>query len=380
MLTILVAAVMAESDGPLETQVDAGRMRATVEKLASFNTRNTNSPELAQAAEWLASEYRKLPGLQVELMQYKIEKSRRVPADKDVVQVVAKLPGVDEEIILIGGHMDSLNLQADIFTGRAPGANDDASGTALVLELARVMSTRRWKHTLMFVAFSGEEQGLLGSRALAKRAKDENWKINAVLNNDTVGSSKNNNGESDPAHVRVFSEDKETHQSRELARFIEYVTRPVKNFGIKLIFRKDRFGRGGDHSPFNDQGVTAVRFVEVCEDYSRQHTPNDLPQYMDWNYLANVAKMNVLAMASLANAADAPTNVKVDLKQSRDTTINWTSKPGVKYVVYWRETTSPVWQFSRKVAESQTCRIDKYNKDDNVFAVGAEGGIPVEAK
>ncbi len=378
MLTCLVAAIISQA--PMENQIDSASMKATVEKLASYNTRNTSTPELTQAAEWVAGEYRKIPGLQVELMKYTILKSRRVPEDKEVVQIIARLPGEDDRIVMVGGHMDSINLQADIMTGRAPGANDDGSGTALALELARVMSAKKWKHTLMFVAFSGEEQGLNGSKALAKRAKDESWKIDAVFSNDMVGSSGNKNGQSDTRHVRIFSEEKDTHHSRELARFTEWVNRPSKDFAASLVFRKDRYGRGGDHSSFNDQGFTAVRFTEVFEEYSHQHTPDDLPQYMDWNYLANVAKMNLRAMAALADAGPQPEDVKLDLKQGHDTVINWKPTPGVKYVVYWRETTSPVWQGSKNVGAASTAKMEKLSKDDYIFAVGAEGGIPVEAK
>lgn len=375
MLAITLAAVI-----PMDTSIDSGRMRAMVETLSAYTTRNTNTPELARAAEWIAGEYRKIPGLQVEVMKYVAPQGRRVPQQKEVVQVLAKLPGEDDELVIIGGHFDSLNLSEDIFTGRAPGANDDLSGASVALELARVMSGKKYKHTLMFVAFSGEEQGLLGSRALAARAKSENWKISAMLNCDTVGSSGNKNGQSDTKRVRLFSEEDPKHNSRELARYIEFLTRSNKDFNVKLVFRKDRFGRGGDHSPFNDLGFNAVRFVEVHEEYSRQHTPDDLPQYMDWNYLANVAKLNLAVMNSLANAGPPPAEVKIDLKQGHDTHLTWKTTPGVKYVVYWRDTASPVWQGSRNVGATDSATLVKINKDDNVFAVGADGGIPVPAK
>lgn len=375
MFTLLVAAhVLME-----QNQLSPERLRATVEKLSEFHTRNTLSPTLDNAAEWLAGEYRKIPGMRVELMKYLAPKGRRVPEDKEVVQVIATLPGEDDRIIIVGGHLDSLNLQADPITGRAPGANDDASGTALALEAARAMSGKKWKHTLVFVGFTGEEQGLLGSRALAQKAKAENWKIDAVLSNDTVGSSSNKAGQKDEKRVRVFSEESDSHNSRELARFIEFLTRS-KSFGVKLVFRKDRFGRGGDHSPFNDAGFTAVRFIEVHEEYTRQHTPDDLPEHMDWHYLANVTRTNLTVMESLANAGAPPKNVRIDIRQGHSTMISWESEPGVNYIVYWRETTSPVWQGSRDVGAVAKAEIEGVNKDDNVFAVGAVGGVPVTAK
>ncbi len=368
-------------------QIDPKRLHATVEALAKWNTRNTNTPELTQAAEWIASEYRKIPGMQVEIWHYTIPKGRRVPEEKQVVEVIAKLQGEDDRLVMVGGHMDSINLSADIFSGRAPGANDDASGTALALELARVMSTKKWKHSLMFIAFSGEEQGLNGSQALAKRAKDENWQIEAFLNNDMVSNTTNDLGKKDDSHVRVFSEESDKHQSRELARFIEWVCRgKVKSpdgktpFEIKLVLRKDRFGRGGDHSPFNDQGFNAVRFVEVEEAYTRQHTPNDLPEFSDPKYHACIAKMNLLAMSALAQAGTQPSDVLIKRDQSHHTTISWHKTDGVKYMVYWRDTASAVWQGSKEVGEADHAVIENVNKDDHMFAVGAMGGIPVPAK
>lgn len=374
---IAFLAMQPPSISQLVSQVSPERLRATVEKLASYNTRNTLSPTLNEAAEWLAGEYRKIPGIQAEVMSYTLPKGRRVPEDKTVVQVVATLPGETDHRILIGGHMDSLNLQVDPVTGRAPGANDDSSGVAVALELARILAPYKWRQTLVFVGFSGEEQGLNGSRALAKRAKEEGWKLDAVLNNDTVGSSSNKAGQKDTGHVRVFSDEND----RELARFIEHTVRAnVKGFGIKLVLRKDRFGRGGDHTPFSEEGFPAVRFIEVHEEYTRQHTPDDLPEHMDWKYLANVAKADLASMATLAQADEPPTSVHVKLDQSHDTTLTWKGKPGAKYVVYWRDTASAAWQGAIPVGAVETFTIKKINKDDHYFAVGAENGIPVPAK
>lgn len=362
-------------------EVDPKRLRATVEKLAMWPNRNTNNPTLTEAAEWLAGEFRQIPTLQVELMKYRIEKGPRVPVAKEVVQVVATLPGSTERRVIVGGHLDTINMvDRENLNASAPGANDDASGVALTLELARIMAQRKWNQTLVFVAFSGEEQGLLGSAALAKRAKAENWKIDGVLSNDMVGNSRNLNGQSDNRQVRVFSEESETHSGRELARFIHWLNRESGNkFGVKLVFRRDRFGRGGDHTPFNREGFTAVRVVEVHEEYSRQHTANDLPEAMDFEYLANCARVNLRTMASLAQAAYPPSEVLIDRKQGHDTTVTWKGDLGGRYMLYWRDTASPVWQFSREV-EGSAATVEKVNKDDHVFAVGAIGGIPVEAK
>jgi Peptidase family M28 len=281
----------------------------------------------------------------------------------------------------VGGHFDTINMTpGNTVDSPSPGANDDASGVSLTLEMARVLATGSWDQTLVFVAFSGEEQGLFGSTALAKAAKAEAWKIDAVLSNDMVGNPVNLRKERDDRHVRVFSEESEVHQGRELARWIEWTQRQSgSRFGVKLVFRRDRFGRGGDHTPFNREGFTAVRFVEVHEEYSRQHTPNDLPEFVDERYLANVAKVNLRAMANLAMAGAQPRRVRVDAKQGYETHLTWAGDENADYVVYWRETTSPVWQHARTV-HGLAATIAEAHKDDHVFAVGAPGGIPVEAK
>lgn len=361
-------------------QVDSQRLRASVEKLVSFPTRNTLSPTLNDAAEWLAGEFRKIPDVEVELMRYVLPKGRRVPEDKEVVQVVAVLRGTTDRRVVLGAHLDSLNLQVDPVTGRAPGANDDGSGIALTLEAARILSASKHRNTLVFVGFSGEEQGLNGSRALAQRAKNEGWDIEAMLNFDTVGSSQNKLGQKNDHQIRVFSDEATTHHARELARYVEWITRnKVRNFSVKLVMRRDRFGRGGDHTPFAEAGFSAVRFVEVHEEYSRQHTPDDLPEFMDWKYLANVTRLASIAASNLAAAPPAPKNVAIKLDQSHDTTLTWESEPEVEYLVYWRDTASAVWQGVLDVGHAKSATVKGINKDDHCFAVGAKNGVPVPA-
>lgn len=391
--TLLAAIPMSMSldNSQLLAAVDADRLRKAVERLASFNTRNTLSPTLNEAAAWLRDQYSGIPGVKSELFTYTIPAGRRVPQDRQVVQVVAwidgegrsasKLEDVSGRVILIGGHLDSLNLQVAAETGRAPGANDDASGTVAALEVARAMSGHKWRQTVVFVGFTGEEQGLHGSRALAKFAKARGWQLEAVLSNDTVGSSSNKSGQKDDKQVRVFSDLAEAHNSRELARFIEFVVRQsMKDFRVKLVLRADRFGRGGDHTPFAQEGFSAVRFIEVHEEYTRQHTPDDLPEFMDWPYLAQVTRANLAAIAELANAGPAPTDVRIVRDQSHDTTISWKGEAETEYVVYWRDTASPVWQGWMRADTAGRIIVPKVNKDDHIFAVGAKGGIPVEAK
>ena len=365
-------------------KIDPAALRATDERLASWTSRHTSSTGLTEAAAWLAGEYAKIPGAKVETMRYAVVKGPRVAADGEVVQVLCRLePTADPlpGLVMMGGHFDTINMSgpADVSL-RSPGANDDGSGTSATLEVARAMARRPRRHPLLFVAFSGEEQGLLGAKALAARAKAEGWTIDALLNNDMIGNSRNATGAHDDKRLRVFSETVESHQGRELARWIEWVQRSEgeKGHAVQLVFRKDRFGRGGDHTPFNDAGFTAVRLTEAIEDYAHQHTPEDLPEHVDYAYLAKNAGVNLLAIDRLANAGPAPTRVRIDRKQSHDTTLTWVAAPGVAYVVYWRDTASGVGEHSQKVGPAATVVL-KVDKDNTEFAVGAEGGIPVPA-
>ena len=364
----------------LTSEVSKDSLRQTLTHLSTYPTRNTNTPELEKAAEWVASEFKKIPGLRVELMRYDVKKGRRVVADKSVVQVVATLPGESDKKVIVGGHLDTINLTGDPLTAIAPGINDDGSGVALTLECARILSQKRWRNTLVFVAFSGEEQGLFGSGALAERAQKESWKIEAMLNNDTVGASQGPGKLKDKKRVRLYSEESTDHNSRELARFIEWETRgKVKGFSPWLVFRKDRFQRGGDHTPFNIKGFNAVRFVEAIEYLTHQHTDKDTLEGIDFDYLANVVRLNLISLSSFASAADAPTNVRYDAKQAHDTIVRWNSQPGISYRVYWRESSSSVWQGMVEAGEKNEVTIKGKNKDDHVFAVGAVGGVPISA-
>lgn len=366
----------------LVQKVDRKRLEATVRHLASYPTRNTLAAGHKQAAEWLVEQYRTIPGLKVELVEYVLPKGRRVPEDRPAFQVLATLPGDSDRCILVGGHLDSLNLQVKPDEGPAPGANDDASGVSVALECARILAGHRFPLTIHFVAWTGEEQGLNGSGAMAALAKEKGWKLEALLSNDTVGSSGNKAGQRDRRRVRVFSAEPGEAKvaSRELARYIEWCTRGVvKSFGPKLVFRQDRFGRGGDHTPFHRTGFPAVRLVEVHEEYTRQHTPDDLPEHMDFGYLANVCRLNLASLFTLAHAGAAPTNVRVKLDQFHDTTLTWAGDSSTDYVVYWRETTSPTWQGSFEAGHAHEFVIKGINKDDHIFAVGARSGIPVEA-
>ncbi len=356
-------------------------LRQTVELLTAFPTRNSLSPNLRPACEALKAQLHQHNALQVELMDYTLPQGRRIPEPTPCTQVIATLPGTRPNRILIGGHLDSLNLSVKPEEGPAPGANDDASGVAVTAEIARILAAQSHPNMLQFIAFTGEEQGLLGATALAARAKSENWIIDAMLNNDAVGSSSNLSGQKDDQSIRIFSEEAETHNSRELARFAELIIRETQpEFSAKLVFRRDRFGRGGDHTPFASAGFNAVRFIEVHEEFAHQHTPDDTIDKMDFDYLARVAAANLAVMATLAQAGDSPQEVQIKRDQTHDTTITWKATPGIKYVVYHRETTSPVWQSAVPVGEADSHTVKLVNKDDHIFAVGAEYGVPLEAQ
>lgn len=320
--------------------VSEARIKATLEKLVSFGTRNTMSnpddPErgVGAARLWIFNEFKSYsPRLQVRFDKWRVKKQGRVFKDVDLYDVIAVLPGktMPETEILISGHYDSLNFgtrapqppspdgtpapapqltpeeqekQANLV---APGACDDGSGTASVMELARVMSQYEFDKTLVFVAFAGEEQGLIGSTLEAAKAKKENEQIEAVLNNDIIGTEVSGNGRIDNSTVSVYSDEVMDSPSQQLARLIREVgERYVPSMKVKVMFMQDRLGRGGDHSPFQLEGFAAVRISTPNENYANQHTATDLLENMSVPYTARVARINAAAAASLALAPKPP--------------------------------------------------------------------------
>lgn len=402
-------------------QISAQRIQANIEKLVSFGTRSTISAQDVQAIasghgigaarEWIKSEfehYSKDCGgcLEVKEDTFTQEPADRIPKATQLTNVYAVLKGADPEnskrIVLVTGHYDSRNSDTLDVNGDAPGANDDGSGTAVSLECARVLSKLKFPATIIFLTVAGEEQGLNGSRHFAKLAKDEGWDIEAVLNNDIVGGDKS--PEQDHLVVRVFSEGlpaaatdldirrirglggENDSESRQLARYIAEVGRSYEP-GVKptLIFRLDRYLRGGDHSSFNQQGFAAVRFTEFREDFHHQHqnvrTENgieygDLPKFVDYDYVAAVARLNAATLASLALAPAPPGNVHLLTKDlENDSTLTWTPSPGglaADYEVLWRRTTSPEWEHVQKFGNVNRATL-KFSKDNVIFAVRAVG-------
>lgn len=401
-------------------EVSPDRIQATIDKLVGFHTRLTLSDQSSQsiaagrgigaAREWIKSEfeqYSKECGgcLQVKTDTFTQPPADRIPKATEITNVYAVLRGSDPEsakrIVLVTGHYDSRNSDTLDASGDAPGANDDASGTAVSLECARVLSKLKFPGTIIFLTVAGEEQGLNGSKHFAEMAKQQGWNIEAVLNNDIVGGDKN--PQQDPSVVRVFSEGipvaagdaqirllrglgaESDSASRELARYIVTVGHTY-DAGVEplLIFRLDRFLRGGDHYSFNQQGFAAVRFTEYREDFNHQHqnvrTENgmeygDLPRFVNFGYVAHVAGLNAATLASLASAPAPPGDVRVLTKElTNDTTLTWEASPRASaYEILWRATSSPYWEKSQNVGNTTRTTL-KMSKDNVVFAVSAVDG------
>jgi hypothetical protein len=400
-------------------EVSAERIRADVEKLVSFRTRSTLSAQdpasvatgrgIGAAREWIKSEFERYSKdcggcLEVKADRFTVEPTDRIPKPTELTNVYAVLKGTDstnaKRIVLVTGHYDSRNSDNYDVSGDAPGANDDASGTAVSLECARVLSKLKFPATMVFLAVAGEEQGLYGSKHFAQMAKEQGWDLQAVLNNDIVGGDKNPG--QDHSVVRVFSEglplaatEQEIRRirglggesdsgSRQLARYISDVGRTY-DAGVKpmLVFRLDRYLRGGDHFSFNQEGFAAVRFTELREDFHHQHqnlrTENgteygDLPKFVDYDYVARVARLNAATLASLAAAPAAPANVHLLTKNLENgSTLTWAASPGglaAGYEVLWRATSSPEWEHVLQVGNITRSTL-QISKDEVIFAVRA---------
>jgi len=402
-------------------QVSAARIQANIEKLVSFGTRATISAQdpaslaagrgIGAAREWIKAEFERYAKdcggcLEVKTDTFTEAPAERIPQPTVITNVYAVLKGASDaqRMVLVTGHYDSRNSGTLDGQGDAPGANDDGSGTAVSLECARVLSKlsskMKFPATIIFLTVAGEEQGLNGSRHFAKFAKEQGWNLAAVLNNDIVGGDKS--AEQDHAVVRVFSEglpaaatEQEIRRirglggesdsgSRQLARYIADVGRTYAgDVGVKpmLVFRLDRYLRGGDHYSFNQEGFSGVRFTEFREDFHHQHqdvrTENgieygDVPKFVDFDYVAKVARLNAATLASLAAGSAPPANVHLLAKDlENDSTLTWDAEPGAaEYEILWRATTSPEWEHALKCGNVTRATL-KLSKDNVIFAVRA---------
>lgn len=404
-------------------QVSPQRLRATVEKLVSFVNRSTltaNNEKLTSqglgvvnAAKWIESEFQRYSKdcggcLEVKTDTFVQQPEERIKEPTQITNVYAVLRGTDPEnakrIYLVSGHYDSRNSDNFNTSDPAPGANDDASGTAVSLECARVLSKLKFPATIIFLTVAGEEQGLDGSRHFAQMAKQQGWNIEAVLNNDIVGGNTTSGDTlQNKNEVRVFSEGvpnaatdadlrllkslggENDSPSRELARYVRETSQTyvAGAFHPKLIFRRDRYLRGGDHTSFNNEGFAAVRFTEFREDFHHQHQNvrsengieyGDLIKYVDFNYLAEVARLNAATLASLAAAPAPPANPRLITRNlENDTTLTWETSPGglaSGYEVLIRTTEQPHWEHVAAAGNVSRAKFSE-SKDNVIFGIRA---------
>ncbi|MBX3620190.1 MAG: M20/M25/M40 family metallo-hydrolase [Rhizobacter sp.] len=417
----LPPAVHAQAPVPLAdlpAAVSADELKATVTRLVGFGTRHTLSDTqsatrgIGAARRWVQSRFeaisRDCAGCLEVVTPSQTVQGPRIPTPTEVVDVVAIQRGSSDpqRVIVITGHLDSRVSDVMDATSDAPGANDDASGVAAVMEAARVLSHHTFAATIVYAALSGEEQGLYGGKLLAAYAREHGWQVEANLNNDIVGNTRGQDGVVDNTSVRVFSEGTKALEtpaqaqrrrynggeldspSRNLARFISALAeRHLTHFRVQMVYRTDRYGRGGDQVAFLDSGFPAVRLTEPHEDYTRQHQDlrtehgvhyGDTLAGVDFDYLAQVTRLNVLALAALARAPAPPRGVAIEGAVASDTTVRWQPVPGAaRYRVWWRGTTEPQWRHQREVAGDATQLVLKNVVIDDWFfgvsAVSADG-------
>ncbi|MEP6787203.1 MAG: M20/M25/M40 family metallo-hydrolase [Acidobacteriota bacterium] len=401
-------------------EVSAKNIEATIRKLVSFGTRNTLSAQddpvrgIGAARDWLYGEYQKISKdcggcLDVQKQTFTTPANPpprgRFPEATVLTNVFAVLKGTTDpdRVYVVSGHYDSMCNSPTDAKCDAPGANDDASGTAVSLELARVMSKRKFDATIIFITVPGEEQGLTGATYFAKDASEKKMNIDAMFTNDIVGGATSRKNMPNRDKVRVFSEGiplNETEAearsrksvggetdgiSRQLARYIkEQADIYLKGykFGAWMIYRRDRYGRGGDHSPFLERGYAAVRFTESEEDFTHQHqTPRtengiiygDNPEYIDFAYVANVCRVNLAALAGLASAPARPKGVVfASNRQSADSELKWEAviDPNLAgYEVVWRDTTEATWTNSEFAGNFTAYTVKGKSKDNYFFGV-----------
>ena len=400
---------------------DPRRLQDTVQALVAFGTRHTLSDTVSSkrgigaARRWTQARFEQISrdcaGCLTLVTPTQTVSGKRILAPAQIVDVVAiqKGTGDPERVIVLTAHIDSrvsdvMNASAD-----APGADDDASGVAVVLEAARVLSRHRFAATIVYGVLSGEEQGLYGGKVLADYAKAQGWRVEADLNNDIVGGTQGQNGVLNNTRVRIFSEgirDTETAEeakqrraeggendsaSRNVARYVKEVAEAyLPNWTVSLVYRLDRFGRGGDHAAFNALGFPAVRFTENAEDYRHQHQDlrtqsgvefGDTAAHVDFGYVAKVAATNAVAAAAMASAPPPPDQVKIAGAVASDTDLTWAvaAEPTTTYRVYWRETTAPAWTNSRDAGHRGDFKLENVAIDDFGFGVAAVSATGYES-
>ncbi|MGN2246604.1 M20/M25/M40 family metallo-hydrolase [Frateuria sp. GZRR35] len=393
----------ALAQAPSETE-----LRATITALVGFGTRHTLSETrsgtrgIGAARRWVKARFERIGqdcgGCLEVITPSQSFTGERAPRPVEVMDVVAIKRGSSDpdRVIVITGHLDSRVTDVMDTTHDAPGANDDASGVAALIEAARLLSRQDNRATLVFAALSGEEQGLYGGKVLADYAVAHGWRVEAELNNDIVGNSRGQNGVHDNTVVRVFSEGTRSNEtlkqaayrryhggevdspSRNLARFMDRLAEAyLPDFDVRMVYRTDRYGRGGDQVPFLQAGFPAVRVTEGHEDYTRQHQDlrpgyGDTLDGIDFRYLARVTALDALTMAALSRAPAPPGAVDIKGALATDTTVSWHKVPGAAgYRVHWRDTTAPLWQHARAVGDVDHAVLEDVVIDDWFFGVSS---------
>ncbi|QTH63157.1 M28 family metallopeptidase [Psychrosphaera ytuae] len=399
-------------------QVSAERIEKDIEKLVSFGTRHTLSDTksdtrgIGAARRWIKAEFDKISAecggcLQVFYQSKTIKGEKRIPDATEVVSVIAIQSGETDpgRYVLMSGDIDSRVTDVMDFTSDSPGANDNASGVAGTLEAARVLSKYKFNGSIVYAALAGEEQGLFGGKILAEYAQKENWRLKAVLNNDMIGNVQGINGVINNTTARIFAEGTRQTEttseartrrftggevdspSRNLARYIDLMAdRYIPNLDTMVVYRLDRFGRGGHHRPFNDLGYPGVRIMETNENYNRQHqdlrTENgieygDTIDGVDFDYAAKLTALNAVSLASMAWAPTPPANVKISGAVKPDTTLSWAQANAEQnpqlagYKIYWRYTDAPQWQYSKFVGNVTEYTLKNVVIDNYFFGVAS---------
>ena len=397
-------------------EIDRDRIEATVRTLVSFGTRHTLSSQddpargIGAARDWIAAELRSYAAasggrMTVDLQSYVQEPASRIPTATRITNVVATLRGsvTPERVYVVSGHYDSRVTDVMDATSDAPGADDDASGVAVALELARVMAGRRPASTIVFAAVAGEEQGLYGATHMAEQFKSAGADVQGMFTNDIIGSPTADDGARDPYTIRLFAEgvpSSETPEqaatrrsvggendsaSRQLARFVRDVAdNDATGMHVRVVYRRDRYRRGGDHIPFLERAYPAARFTEPAEDFAHQHQDvrvdengkqfGDLPEFCDFGFVARVAKVNGAALWTLAQAPGTPHDAKIVTSTlTNSTQLVWTrgAEPDLAgYEIVWRETTDPEWTHVIAAGDVTTYEVD-LSKDNVFFGVRA---------
>ena len=412
--------ILAQTDTKIYDIINAissDRIKADITTLANFGTRHTlsdtisNTRGIGAARRWIKSEFDKISSdcnncLEVFYQKDLVKKgtNSRITKDVWVANVVAIQKGTKypNNYIVMSGDIDSRISDPNNFTDDAPGANDNASGMAGTIETARVLSNYNFENSIIYVGLSGEEQGLFGGKGLAAYAKEKKWNIVGVMNNDMIGNIKGVDGVIDNRTFRIFSEPvppTETERqrrarrfyggevdgiSRQLARYIYTTTKTyMPEMNPKMIYRLDRFGRGGHHRPFNDAGFAGIRIMEAHENYTQQHqdirTENgieygDRLKFVNFEYAKKLTAVNAINLASIASAPPSPKNVGIGGIVEASAKLKWDKVNGAKgYKIYWRDTTSPTWDNFKYVENTTEFTLDGIVLDNYFFGVSAIG-------